>query len=36
MRLACLPLFRALLTTPHGLPLPVADRRPFVGHLGEL
>jgi hypothetical protein len=28
--------FRALLTTPHGLLLPVADRRPLVGHLGEL
>jgi hypothetical protein len=28
--------FRALLTTPHGLFLPVADRRPLVGHLGEL
>jgi hypothetical protein len=27
---------RALLTTPHGLLLPVADRRPLVGHLGEL
>jgi hypothetical protein len=35
-RLACLPLFRALLTTPHGLLLPVADQRPLVGHLGEL
>src|ERR1039458_4818993 len=30
-RLACLPLFRALLTIPHGLPLPVADRRPPGG-----
>jgi hypothetical protein len=28
--------FRALLTTPHGLFLPVADRRPLVGHLSEL
>jgi hypothetical protein len=28
--------FRALLTIPHGLLLPVADRRPLVGHLGEL
>jgi hypothetical protein len=28
--------FRALLTTPHGLLLPVADRRPLVGHWGEL
>ena len=28
--------FRALLTIPHGLSLPVADRRPLVGHLGEL
>src|SRR5450759_2109928 len=27
---------RALLTIPHGLLLPVADRRPLVGHLGEL
>jgi len=27
---------RALLTTPHGLHFPVADRRPLVGHLGEL
>jgi hypothetical protein len=35
-RLACLPLFRALLTIPHGLLLPVADRRPLMGHLGEL
>jgi hypothetical protein len=29
-------IFRALLTIPHGLLLPVADRRPLVGHLGEL
>ena len=36
MRLACLPRFHALLTIPHGLLLPVADRRPLVGHLGEL
>src|ERR1035437_4949261 len=36
MRLACLPLFHALLTIPHGLLSPVADRRPLVGHLGEL
>jgi hypothetical protein len=36
LRAACLPLFRALLTIPHGLLLPVADRRPLVGHLGEL
>jgi hypothetical protein len=28
--------FRALLTIPHGLLLPVADRRPLVGHFGEL
>jgi hypothetical protein len=28
--------FRALLTIPHGLFLPVPDRRPLVGHLGEL
>jgi hypothetical protein len=28
--------FRALLTIPHGLLLPEADRRPLVGHLGEL
>jgi hypothetical protein len=28
--------FFALLTTPHGPLLPVADRRPLVGHLGEL
>src|SRR5450759_5724989 len=35
-RLACLPLCHALLTTPHGRLLPVADRRPLVGHLGEL
>src|SRR3989304_9620489 len=35
MRLACLPHFHALLTIPHGLQ-PVADRRPLVGHLGEL
>src|ERR1700693_1044847 len=27
---------RALLTIPHELLLPVADRRPLVGHLGEL
>ena len=27
---------RALLTIPHGLLLPIADRRPLVGHLGEL
>jgi hypothetical protein len=28
--------FHVLLTIPHGLLLPVADRRPLVGHLGEL
>ena len=29
-------IFRALLTTPHGLLWPVVDRRPLVGHLGEI
>jgi hypothetical protein len=28
--------YRALLTIPHGLHLPVADRRPLVGYLDEL
>jgi hypothetical protein len=27
---------RALLTIPHGMLLPVADRRPLAGHLGEV
>jgi len=26
----------ALLTIPHGLFLPIADRRPLAGYLGEL
>jgi hypothetical protein len=30
------PVFRALLTIPHRLLLPVADRRSFAGHLGKL